>query len=224
MSSKKENFLKTFHYYFRKEEALYIPNVLCYLRIIFTFLFLAFYLIPEGIYIEYTNNPFTGIYLSCAMMVLASYTDFLDGFIARKYKQSSHLGRILDPIADKLLQFIVAIGLCVKFYMYPVVFIMLAIFVLKEALQAVELIYLATKKRSLDHAEWYGKLTTFIFYLILGTLLVGSPFIFEYCGEAVYNIVINVLCSIAIALLFFALVMYLIDGYKILKKKEVKDD
>ena len=208
-----------------------LPNKLTVFRIFLVPLLVLVWLFPYTQFnINFISFDIAGVEISLYNIILlmifaiASLTDMLDGQIARKRGLVTTFGKFADPIADKLLQFIVAIGLCVKFYMQPVVFIMLAIFVLKEALQAVELIYLATKKRSLDHAEWYGKLTSFVFYLILGTLLVGSPFIFEYCGEAIYNIVINVLCSIAIALLFFALVMYLIDGYKILKKKEVKDD
>jgi CDP-diacylglycerol--glycerol-3-phosphate 3-phosphatidyltransferase len=68
---------------------LYLPNLLTFLRIL---------LIPVIIYSLLIGNYFlTGIIFS-----IAALTDFLDGYLARKYSLSSKLGSILDPLADKL--------------------------------------------------------------------------------------------------------------------------
>ena len=70
-----------------------IPNVITYFRLISIPFILIFYL--SGIYILQL--------LAFIIFVLASLSDFLDGYLARKLNQTSILGKILDPIADKLL-------------------------------------------------------------------------------------------------------------------------
>ena len=72
-----------------------IPNILTIGRLILVpFLVFAFFL-PGSL----------GNWLSFSIFVLASFTDFLDGFFARLLKQQSKLGELLDPIADKLFFF-----------------------------------------------------------------------------------------------------------------------
>ena len=70
-----------------------IPNLITYFRLISIPFILIFYL--SGIYILQL--------LAFIIFVLASLSDFLDGYLARKLNQTSVLGKILDPIADKLL-------------------------------------------------------------------------------------------------------------------------
>jgi len=73
--------------------AFSLPNLLTYARIIAVpTLVLAYYL--EG---------YTGRWLSLFIFVVACITDFFDGYLARAWSQQSSLGRMLDPIADKLL-------------------------------------------------------------------------------------------------------------------------
>jgi cardiolipin synthase len=73
--------------------ALNIPNVLTYGRIAAAPLVGATYYIP-GIW---------GPWIAFTIFVVASITDYFDGYLARAWKQQSALGRMLDPIADKLL-------------------------------------------------------------------------------------------------------------------------
>ncbi len=70
-----------------------LPNKLSILRIIMVPVFVVFYFIRES----WTT------YLALAIFILASITDFLDGYIARKYNLVTDLGKLLDPIADKIL-------------------------------------------------------------------------------------------------------------------------
>lgn len=70
-----------------------LPNKLTILRICMIPVFIAFYFLPFG------WAPWAAV----AVFALAAFTDFLDGFIARKYKLVTDLGKLLDPIADKIL-------------------------------------------------------------------------------------------------------------------------
>jgi cardiolipin synthase len=73
--------------------ALTLPNILTYLRIV------AVPLVAASFYIEGD----TGRWLALGLFFFASITDYFDGYLARLWAQQSSLGRMLDPIADKLL-------------------------------------------------------------------------------------------------------------------------
>ena len=77
----------------QKNSIYFIPNIITYFRLLSIPFILVFYL--SGIY--------TLQLLAFMVFILASLSDFLDGYFARKLNQSSVLGKILDPIADKLL-------------------------------------------------------------------------------------------------------------------------
>ena len=70
-----------------------LPNLLTLSRIV---------AIPLVIVTFYMPPPY-GPWIGCALFALAGFTDWLDGRLARLWKQQSELGRFLDPIADKLL-------------------------------------------------------------------------------------------------------------------------
>ncbi len=75
------------------QTALSLPNILTYLRI------LAVPLVAASFYVEGD----AGRWLAVTLFLGASITDYFDGYLARAWKQQSALGRMLDPIADKLL-------------------------------------------------------------------------------------------------------------------------
>ena len=72
-----------------------IPNYLTIGRIIIVPIFVLTFYLPG----------FYGDIIPFALCVIASFTDFLDGLLARMYKEESKLGELLDPIADKIINF-----------------------------------------------------------------------------------------------------------------------
>jgi len=77
----------------KKKMPTNLPNLLTYFRILMVpAIFACFYL--EGDWARW---------MALGIFILAAVTDFFDGYLARKWEQQSNLGRMLDPIADKLL-------------------------------------------------------------------------------------------------------------------------
>lgn len=70
-----------------------LPNKLTTLRVILIPFFVVFY----------TFNTGVNRYIALIIFIAASITDFLDGYIARKYNLVSNFGKLMDPLADKLL-------------------------------------------------------------------------------------------------------------------------
>ena len=83
-----------------------IPNALSLVRIVLLPVFATLYLMSN----QYSNL----LYWSFGVLLLSGITDSLDGIIARKFNQITELGKILDPVADKLTQVTVVLCLAVR--------------------------------------------------------------------------------------------------------------
>ena len=89
---------------------LNLPNALASLRILLAPLMFWIILNPE----LFTDNGYHitwNYYFASLLFVLASATDFFDGYIAREWNQTTMLGAILDPLADKMLTLAAFLGL-----------------------------------------------------------------------------------------------------------------
>lgn len=93
-------------------KALNLPNSLALLRIALAPLMLWF-LIDRDSVLFASWHPSWLDYFAGLVFVIASITDFFDGFIARKWDQMTKLGAILDPLADKMLMLAGFLGLMV---------------------------------------------------------------------------------------------------------------
>ena len=111
------------------------------------------FLIPIIIWI-YLSGIEYAYFWSALLFSLASLTDWLDGFLARKFKQSSDFGAFLDPVADKLLVIIIFRELLVS--------------ALREWMAARE-------QRDTVKVAFIGKLKTTVQMLAIITLLYNSP-------------------------------------------------
>jgi CDP-diacylglycerol--glycerol-3-phosphate 3-phosphatidyltransferase len=103
----------------QKEKNLNLPNILAIFRILLAPLMLSFLVYQDGC--GFTECPLNNLpwdkswynYFAGLIFVIASITDFFDGYIARNWNQMTKLGSILDPLADKMLTLAGFIGLLV---------------------------------------------------------------------------------------------------------------
>ena len=114
--------------------------------------------IPLFMLLMYLSGGETGLWmwLSLAVFVIASLTDYVDGFIARKYNQVSDFGKFLDPLADKLLV-IAAMTMFCEWGLFPAWALMI---VLTREFAVTGLRLVAVGKGKVIAAGWSGKFKT----------------------------------------------------------------
>lgn len=173
-----------------------IPNILCYIRIL---------LIPVFIYIYINANNTLDYYIAGAIIFLSGLTDFCDGFIARKFNQVTELGKLIDPVADKLTQAAIIIALMFKFKW---MFFLVILFFIKELSMLINGIILLRKGKKLDGAMWFGKVSTAVFYF--------STFII-ILFPMLNIIVVNILMIVSAFFMSLSFVMYIIEYVKMYK-------
>lgn len=104
------------------------------------------------------------------VMICAALTDLFDGKIARKFKQVSNLGKILDPIADKLSQMAIVIVLLYTYWENPIKYLFF-FFIVKEVLMLLGGALLLSKGMRPTAAEIWGKVATNVFYIAMIIIL-----------------------------------------------------
>jgi len=148
------------------KEIFTVPNILVYIRVL---------LIPVFVYIYIHADCDKDYYMALLVMVVAFLTDFFDGKIARKFNLVTDLGKVLDPIADKLYQFSVAI--CLMFEFPKMILIAILLFV-KEMVMGLMGLILLNKGGKVFGARWYGKICTGIVDLSM-VFLFFTPLLFD---------------------------------------------
>ena len=93
--------------------------------------------------------------------MLSGLTDLADGYIARRFHRISNLGKILDPVADKLTQAAMLICLFTRF---PHMLLLIVIMAGKELYMAVSGCLVIRKTGKVHGADWHGKIVTFLLY------------------------------------------------------------
>ena len=102
------------------------------------------------------GEPNLWMWLSLAVFILASVTDYIDGYVARKYDQTSDFGKFLDPLADKLLVISAMTILC-QWGRMPAWALMI---VLTREFAVTGLRLVAVGKGNVIAAGWSGKIKT----------------------------------------------------------------
>ena len=115
-------------------------------------------IIPAYLATMYLSQGQAGLwmYLSLAIFIVASLTDFLDGYIARHYNQTSDFGKFLDPLADKLLT-VAAMAMFCEWGIFPAWALMI---VLTREFAVSGLRMVASQKGNVIAAGWSGKVKT----------------------------------------------------------------
>ena len=141
----------------KRRRALTIPNLLSAFRIL---------LVPvmAALYCGAGNYP-----LTAGVLLLSGATDVADGYIARRFHMVSDLGKVLDPVADKLTQ---AVALGCLLTRFPAVWWLMAVLVIKEALMAAMGIFVIRRTGVVYSAAWHGKLAACILYAVILTHIV----------------------------------------------------
>ncbi len=138
---------------------LTVPNALTLVRFILVGVMAWFFMQGEPV-------------IAMAIYITAAATDLVDGYIARKFNQISNVGKVFDPIADKLMTVTALVCMFLKGFLTPGV---LSVVIAKEALMVVGgvLIYFVFKK--VVYANLYGKISAAAYFLAIMLL-----FLHEY--------------------------------------------
>ena len=180
---------------------LQIPNILTIGRIIIVPIFVLTFFIPG----------FFGDLIPFFLFVIASFTDYLDGLLARLFKEESKLGELLDPIADKIL---VAAAL-ILFVMNGVIKnyeVIAAIIILTREILISGLREFLAKGSITMQVTSLSKLKTFIQMISIAILLTGES------GNKVINFQDYNAQTIGIILLWLSAFLTLYTGYDYLRK------
>ena len=133
----------------KRRRVLTIPNLLSAFRLL---------LVPVivWLYCGRADYPLT----ACALL-LSGATDVVDGFVARRFDMVSDLGKILDPVADKLTQ---AAALACLLSRFEAVWWLLGVLVGKELIMACMGLFVIRRTGVVHGALWHGKLAACLIY------------------------------------------------------------
>jgi len=187
-----------------------LPNKLTLLR---------FVLVPVFMVFMYLDNPYSYL-IGLIVFAVASFTDFLDGSIARKYNMVTDFGKFMDPLADKLLTTVALIYLCLNGMCHEII---ICIVLAREfAVSGIRLIAAANPKGSkIIAAGMMGKMKTVLqmFASIFG-LLAMALLSMGAIGEATYAtmaLITNVTMWIMAVLTVVSGMQYIIPNFDLIK-------
>lgn len=182
---------------FTKKNVLTIPNLMTLIRIILIPIFIVLYIKEQ--------------YIAALIVIAVSWlSDIADGFVARNFDQVSELGKMFDPLADKLTQ--LAMIFCLA-YRYPLMWLMFGLFIVRDLTQIVLGSMVIAVKDEVNSANWFGKLSTGSVYIVTIILIVW------------FNIPLwlaNTFIALSIGFIFLSMIAYAVFDIKILKGQKKK--
>ena len=173
-----------------RNKNLTVPNAMSLFRIL---------VIPFFAYFFLKDN------LTAAVVALAlsGLSDALDGFVARRFNQITELGKMLDPLADKLTQGTVAVCIAIR---YPTICPLLFLLVTKELVMLCGACFLLHRGKKPCVAKWYGKVSTTLFYAAIVLIVVMDGFM--QVQPEVFNLVSNIALVVTAAFMLYTFVRY----------------
>ena len=197
-----------------------VPNLMSVIRILLIPVFVVLYL--KGY-----------IWWAVAVLAVSGISDFLDGKIARRFNQVSALGKMLDPVADKLTIFALAVVLFIKFKsadnadMQAFAWVFL-LFIIKDIVMiffSIVMIALGTRPAA---AAIYGKVATFVFYVVMIAIIGFGPEVGAISSInpalTLPHIVMFILVVLSVVLTFIAFFSYVPDSARQILAKIRKED
>ena len=184
------------------KDLMTIPNAISFIRILLITPFVAFFI--------------SKMYVAATVTVaISGISDFFDGMIARKFHQESELGKILDPLADKLT--LIAVGICLVF-IEPYVLPLMVIMVTKDILMIVGGTLIIQKGVIPPKSSWYGKVSTFMFYISVAAVVLMA--VFNYVNKPLSL----ALLSVTALMMIYSLINYALIFFKIQRDLKGNDD
>ena len=166
----------------------HIPNILSTIRLL---------AIPLFVYAYFNFDP----YIAAIIYVAVWLTDALDGYLARKYNWITDLGKLLDPLADKLMQITAAVCFTIDNLLFLTVLIPL---LLKELTMLIGGLLVIKRQKVVVQAYWYGKLATVVIFV--------SAFVRLLVRDCLA--VDITVCVLMLAMLIFSLLMYYLKIFR----------
>ncbi len=155
-----------------------IPNVLSLVRLA---------LLPAFVVLYFHDWLLQAV----GVLLISGLTDLFDGIIARRCNQITEIGKLLDPVADKLTQITVLLCLVVRYTaLVPLAIICLT----KEVLQAIGGWILLSHNSTIRGSKWFGKISTFLFYAVMLLIVVWK--------EMPLPVLVGLIVLVAAAMLF----------------------
>ena len=180
-----------------------IPNILSLFRLMLVPCFAVLYM---------SSLEYAGLYAGIVFLI-AALTDVVDGYLARRWHQITKFGRILDPLADKLLQ-LTALA-CLTFKgVIPA--LLCVIFLTKELLMILGGMFMVNRLDDVIPSNLYGKIVSF---LVSATIC--AAIFFHSMAEKTVPKLFPTLFSVVTVLTVAALVVYFIRYVRCLKKKKI---
>ena len=192
-----------------------LPNIISFVRILLIPVFAWAYLQDRMV-------------LALVLVAISGISDKLDGTIARRTNQISELGKLLDPVADKLTQVTLAVLMFIRFHasgdiwMQAFSWVFLG-FIGKEVFMLLFALFMLIIGKRPAAAEIWGKAATVVFYVVMGVLLFAGPEVGvlpRYFPQAVLPpLAVQILVVATLVLSVMAFLGYIPDTYRKLFKE-----
>lgn len=178
----------------KRFEKSHIPNYISAFRIILIPLYVLFFF---GVIAPLRVSAMTA---AGYVFILAGLSDAIDGYLARKNGWITDIGKLLDPLADKLLELVVALSFSIKF---GGPFIILAsIIITKEVIMIIGAYLIMSKSSVYVSSVWCGKLATIMWYALL--------LVVHFFPDTASSTALSyVLCIVLVLVMIMAFVMYI---------------
>ena len=190
-----------------------IPNLLSVIRIL---------LIPVFAYLFYNDEKIMAV----VVLAISGLTDTFDGQIARRFNQISALGKVLDPVADKLTQITIAVMLFIDFKTAtnPIINALgwvFLVFLIKEAVMIIGGLIMLLLNIRPGAAEFWGKAATLVFYIGMVIIIAVGPEVGalnDIVGFQLPNVITGIIVVLCAIMTIAAFLSYMPETFRQFKE------